>query len=285
MRAIILAICLIFCLIVSSQTIIGEIVKPTFVEGDFAEYDVTVEASEDSEKYEKNIHEIKGIEKIIIDNIEYDARLIKILKYNNLSLEGEIYKEYFYNETRYVEDSSSASMKIITNPMTGHSIEYIYHTPFPQFDFPIDLGYSEIITGDYDIITTTSTQTQSLKTKREVTEKVQVETEAGTFECYVIKVSAENSPNYSNYYYNEAVGGYFHVKYESFQNDILKYAEEVISYKYSGSTGDENGNADDKKDNGDTSQDNGDQTVGFEIILVIFAITIILFWKKKNKNW
>jgi len=297
MRGILASICLFLVLIISSQSSFGEIVKPTFVEGDFAEYDITVSQVAESELYGADRYEIKGVEIITIDDNEYEARIIHVSIYYNLPLDGEIHKEYFFNETRYIGDSSGVMMKRITHQLPFLSeldevtIEYAYHPPFQGFAFPLGIGDTVSNTVDFDVKTSDSTQSQSLEYSYEVSGMEQVVTEAGSFNCYVISTkSDENAQNYSNSYYAEEVGGYFYVKIESYLNDELTYAEELSSYKYSGTTDseipDEGTDDGQSEQNGgdESSQDTGADTPGFEVISIILgALFLVMVIKRRNR--
>jgi len=259
--------------------------KPVFTEGDYWEYDIKL-FNEDLETIitGNSRIEVHGNQTITINGTQYDARIVT----DNSELIG-----YFSNNTLnlssnaikyYREDDNSLMIYIKNSAMYGFS-EIVYNYPFVGFYWPIRLGFSWQRTAMRTYSNYTSSTTDEITYYYDCLGKSEINTSAGFFECYGIKIRSVKDDSYYTISYRSPDTGYFEVKSEEYQDGVLTRRMELKSYKYTQNLSNEeeesNGNKEGAKKNEDTN--GGGKTPGFEFIICIFALTLLL-WIKKQKS-
>ena len=259
--------------------------KPVFTDGDYWEYDIEL-FNEDLEIIitGNSRIEVHGKKTITINGSQYDARIVT----DNSELIG-----YFLNNTLnlssnaikyYQEEDNSLMIYIKNSAMDGYS-EIVYDYPFVGFYWPIKVGFSWQRTAPMTFINGSGTSSEEVTFYYDCIGKSDVNTSAGIFTCYKIKIRSVKDDSHYTISYRSPDTGYFEVKSEEYQNGALTRRMELKSYKYTPSSTNQeeeeksNGNNDGVKKNEDTNKVG--KTPGFEFTIYIFAIILLLWFKKK----
>jgi hypothetical protein len=258
--------------------------KPVFTEGDYWEYDIEL-FNEDLETIitGNSRIEVHGNQTITINGSQYDARIVT----DNSELIG-----YFSNNTLnlsskaikyYREDDNSLMIFIKNSAMYGFS-EIVYNYPFVGLNWPIRLGFSWQRTAMRTYSNYTDSTSGEFTYYYDCIGKSEINTSAGFFECYEIKIRSVKDDSFYTISYRSPDTGYFEVKSEEYQDGVLTRRLELKSYKYTQNLSNEEEESNDNNDGAKKNEDTngGDKTPGFEFIIYIFAITLLL-WFKKHK--
>ena len=188
----------------------------------------------------------------------------------------------------YQEDDNSLMIYVKNSAMYGYS-EIVYDYPFVGFYWPIKIGFSWQRIAKRTYSNYTSSTTDEITYYYDCLGKSEVNTSAGFFECYEIKIRSVKDDSYYTISYRSPDTGYFEVKSEEYQDGVLTRRMKLKSYKYSPNSSSEreeeesNGNNDSVKKNEDKTK--GGKTPGFEFIIYIFALTLLLWFKKQKSKF
>lgn len=219
---------------------------------------------------------ITGQTNITVDSETYDV----LVGFTTIDGEIEGTASLHFNFTTYVRISDYAVVKTVEhynfsdiNQTTVLNYESIYSPPQDIMQYPIEVG--ETWQSQYNVTKIdlgTMNISESFKTKYVECERFGVESATGKVEfyCYVLKTteSEEDQGIYTRMWISPSVGRE-PVKTETYQNDQLIVSLQLLSYSIAQPVEPENGR---------------EGTPGFELVLAICAIALVLFWKRKRTN-
>ena len=276
---------LIIILILTSLTLSitsADMNKPEFIIGDYWEYDIKFTIQELNLTINGTSRiEILGIQNITIDNSEYNTYIVSdniILRdnYSNytLDLSSSAFKYY------RISDNSLLSYHKISL-MYGYS-EIVYSYPFVGLLWPIREGISwkRSTTGIYT--NSSGSSSEEITFYYDCIGEQYVNTNAGTFQCYIIKIHTGSDKNYTLSYRSPDVG-YFEVKSEEYQNNILIRDITLKSYKYSPLIDNEEEKSNADNNNPDQKNTDIEDTPFLEIIFILITLILIVISKNKKK--
>jgi len=251
----------------------AQLEEPVYHVGDYWTYKVTGDMS-------------SGLIPISLQGIG----MVKVEDQTTLTIEGSIYDVWKVTQniavtsdtfnlsmvmysTLYPKVSDLARVKefndneITSTVMTESSHEEItYLNPQAGLDYPVNVGDSWERHVEKEITDDTGTRTETEDIYYECTGTTEVNTEAGSFTCYIIR-RVKDDPQGDTYdiEYRSQTAGYT-VKALSYEEGNQTLAMTLTAYNYLGDDG-----------------DNGGGTPGFEMVLVVIAlISMVIFIKKKR---
>ena len=273
-----IGIAIVFFILLSLVLIPGysfaQLEEPVYHVGDYWTYKVTGDMS-------------SGLIPISLQGIG----MTKVEDKTTLTIEGSIYEVWKVTQniavtsdtfnlsmvmysTLYPRVSDLARVKefndndVTSTVMTESSHEEItYLNPQARFDYPVNVGDSWERHVEKEITDDTGTRTETEDIYYECTGTTEVNTEAGSFTCYIIR-RVKDDPQGDTYdiEYRSQKAGYT-VKAMSYEEGNQTLAMTLTSYNYLGDEG-----------------DNGGGTPGFEMVLVVIAlISMVMFIKKKRQ--
>jgi len=218
---------------------------------------------------------ITGRTNITVDNETYGV----LVEFTTIDGEIEEIASLHFNFTTYVRVSDYAIVKTVEhyNYSTANQTallhyESIYSPPQDIMQYPIEVG--ETWQNQYNVTKTdlgTTNISKSFKTEYVKCERADTESVAGKeINCYVVKTteSEENQSSYTLMWISSSVG-LETVKTETYQNGQILISLMLSSYNIAHPVEPENG---------------GGGTPGFELVLAIIAMALVLFWKRKRIN-
>ena len=216
---------------------------------------------------------ITGRTNITVNNEIYDV----LVEFTTIDGEIEGVASLYFNFTTYVRVSDYAVVKTVehynssaVNQTTVLNYESIYSPPTDIMQYPIDVG--DIWQSQYNVTKIdlgTMNISESFKTEYVKCERADTESAAGKeFYCYVVKTgeSGEDQGNSTRMWISSSVG-LEPVKTEIYQNDQLIISLKLISYNIAHPVEPEN---------------SGGETPGFELIIIICAMALVLFWRRRR---
>ena len=216
---------------------------------------------------------ITGRTNITVDDETYDV-LVEFTTIDG-SIEGTV--SIHFNFTTYIHVSDYSIVKLVehynsstTNQTALLHYESIYSPPQDIMQYPIDV--EETWQNQYNVTKIdlgTTNISEIFKTEYVKCERADTEYAAGKeFNCYVVKTteSEEDQGTYTLMWISSSVG-LEAVKTETYQNGQLIMSLILSSYNIAHPVEPENG---------------GGGTPSFELILVICAAAMVLFWKRKR---
>jgi len=273
--------------ILTSLIVTADMQKPVLTEGDYWHYDVKL-FYDDSDIIitgERRI-EVHSNKTITINGSQYDSRIVldysEIYGYNfNNTLNLSSYTVKYYNE-----DDISLMVYIKNDAINGYS-EIVYKYPFVGFYWPLISGFSWIRTAQRTYSNITKSITEEITFYYECLGITNISTSAGYFKCYKIKIRSAEDESYYTITYRSPDTGYFEVISEEYNNDFLTKKTELKSYKYTPNTSIEENNNESKDNNNNETKNKNEtnqeiETPGFEFIISIFLIFLILILKKNK---
>jgi hypothetical protein len=285
-------IVIIMCILLISMILItmkvsADMQKPTFTKGDYWEYDIELynENSETIITGNRRI-EIHNNTSIAINDSQYNARivtdnteLISNLSNNTLNLSSNVIKYYR-------EEDTSLMIYIKYSAIYGYS-EIVYNYPFVGLYWPIRSGFSWERTAHRNYSDYTGSISEEITFYYECLGISDINTSAGLFNCYNIKIrSAGDDSNYTISYRSPETG-YFEVKSEEYQDGLLNKKMELKSYQYTSNLSiNEEGEEYNDNNNGknkNIEKTNERETPGFEFMIYIISVSILL-WLIKQKS-
>lgn len=226
--------------------------------------------------------EIKDIVKIELGNTTYQT--YKIISNFNFNKGGKVDSNIYGDfipcidnvEYRRTSDLALIKSKEITKRKEGSNIinNITYDPALIRYGFPMEVGKKWNIKGYQNVTSTTSSSAfypnESLEGNYECTEFKNIETEAGAMNCYIIKEKGHGFlTSYSGHIYlNESVNNFVRRNYKAriYRGGIVsEMTMNLTSYSLK-----------------QTKKHQSKDTPGFELILLLSTISIILFWKKQH---
>jgi hypothetical protein len=258
----IVATLLLLSMMVISSNALSDFEMPTWNEGDYWKYDVQY----DSFSGRSNV-EVKQARTITIEDQQYDARIVTIHRNVSGQFMGSSYT-FESDFIKYYRESDMLLMKYIEDSsVTGHS-ELVYSPPFVGMDWPITVDKEWERHTTATITNSSGTETKEVDFYYKCTAKTDVNTKAGLFTCYIVKTwRGENEEDDYNLFYMSPNVGYQYVMYESYEDGEMTYQKKLTSFKYT-----------------KPSENNGEGIPGFELTLLIIAITSVILIKRWRKN-
>jgi hypothetical protein len=287
-QLLVIIICiLLFLMVLITIKVSADMQRPTFTEGDYWEYDIEL-YNEDLETIITGTSriEIHNNMTITINDSQYNGRivtdnteLIGNISNNTLNLSSNVIKYYR-------EEDTSLMIYIKYSAIYGYS-EIVYNYPFVGLYWPIKSGFSWERTAHRTYSDYTGSTSQEITFYYDCLGISDINTSAGLFTCYNIKIrSAKDDSNYT-ISYRSPDAGYFEVKSEEYQDGFLNRKMELKSYQYTSnlSIKEEDKEYNDNNDgkNKNIEKTNERETPGFEFIIYILSVSILL-WLIKQKS-
>lgn len=266
-KVIIICIIVVSTFIIFPKSVSANIEKPTLSIGDYWDYEMKWYYEEDTITGNGRL-EVKEEKTITVNDIDYNAYMdTASFTLTSTSYSGELILDFIY----YYRTSDFAVIKeTMDSNQLGHS-ERTYNPP-TSLDWPLIVGESWQCETELTEIEGGISTTEEITEYYECLLETYVTTSAGIFNCYIVKKwdSKNSIDNYTLTYYSSEIGNY--VKREIYTDGVLNMVLTLLSYKYS------------LFSTSDSDSDEKGFTSGFEIIFVIFAFCLFLFWKRKGKN-
>jgi len=268
-------VAMMFCMLVLSvlyaaEGVSADMQKPIWNEGDYWQYDVDINIGEGLTIGGTEQIEVKSTKTITIDGSQYVARMVVITKEISTEISG-IPINMSADGIGYYRETDFSLMKLVVDDPTGHS-ETVYSYPFIGIDWPIAVGKSWERTTTVTVTNASGTTASDITYYCECTGETDVNTLAGLFlRCYIVKVyeDEKTEQDYHISYFSPDVG-YANVRFEKYSEGALSFSQELTSFKYSSSS------------TSDEATDGGRSTPGFELLFIVCAMALILFWKRKR---
>jgi hypothetical protein len=249
--------------IVIFESVSADKEKPVLHEGDYWNYDVIMTTSGrniiGTERYE-----VKTTESISINEAQYDAHIVNFIANISTVISGTTLLRNI-DSINYYRESDFSLMKYVTDDSELGHYEVVYQSPFVGIEWPITFGKSWERKTNITMTNSSGPIKMEQTFQYECIGETDVNTSAGLFTCYIVKnyEKGSESTNYSLWYYSSKVG-FEPVLNEYYIDGVLYKSSKLTSFQYT------------------PTPDNQESTPGFELILVLFAVALVLFWQRKR---
>lgn len=236
--------------------------QPKWEEGDYWEYGIYEIGAKNKTRIGNMTVKIEGTETTVVDGESYNVWMVEIIEMRETSNNE---KTNFWNVTRYIRKSDLARVKEIFSFI---SETIIYSPPINETDYPVKVG--DKWERHYNRTSGIGSEEVEVDDHYECLNKKTVSIQAGSFNCYIIKLSSEDEGIYPYplYYHSPKVGNW--VKMEVYQNgSLMEDVYELVSYNYDAKI---------------KNVEENNKIPGFEFLSFIIAMIAIILLSKGDRN-